>query len=153
MSGKLQDDIEVTEAFEELMTGACYCLALRRASRRLIKMYDRVLAEHGLTIAQFSLLPWIHAMKRPTVQRLAEKSQMDQSTLSRGLALLERDGMVTSEVDPDDRRKRIFRLTGEGERRMVAASDAWKVAQDEVAAGMEGVSMTDLMRDIGRLGA
>lgn len=153
MSGELRDDIEATPAFEELMSGACYCLALRRASRRMIRLYDSVLSEHGLTIAQFSLLPWIHAMKRPTVQRLAEKAQMDQSTLSRGLALLERDGLVTAEVDPDDRRKRILRLTDEGQRRMVAASEAWKQAQDEVAESMRDVSMAGLMQDIDRLGA
>ncbi|GGM04140.1 hypothetical protein GCM10011534_27360 [Pseudooceanicola nanhaiensis] len=152
MAEGLKDDIAVTPAFEELMSGACYCLALRRASRRMIRLYDKVLEEHGLTIAQFSLLPWIHAMKRPTVQRLAEKAQMDQSTLSRGLALLERDGFVTSDVDPEDRRKRILRLTDEGRRRMVAAAEAWKQAQDEVATAMEGVSMADLMRDVGRLG-
>jgi DNA-binding IscR family transcriptional regulator len=35
---------------------------------------------------------------------------------------------------------------------MVAAAEAWKQAQDEVAAAMEGVSMADLMRDVGRLG-
>lgn len=152
MSGQLRDDIEMTPEFAELMTGSCYCLALRRASRRLVKLYDRVLAEQGLTIAQFSLLPWIHAMKRPTVQRLAEKTQMDQSTLSRGLALLERDGMVTAETDPEDRRKRILRLTDEGQRRMVAASEAWKRAQEAVEEGMEGVSLADLMRDVDRLG-
>ena len=153
MTPELPDESETDAAFQELMSGACYCLALRRASRRLIRIYDQVLAEHGLTIAQFSLLPWIHAMKRPTVQRLAEKSQMEQSTLSRGLALLERDGRVTSDVDPDDRRKRILRLTEEGRRRMMTASGAWKQAQDEVAAGMGDVSLSDLMRDIGRLGA
>jgi len=153
VSRELRDDVLVTPEFAELMTGSCYCLALRRASRRLVKLYDGVLAEHGLTIAQFSLLPWIHAMKRPTVQRLAEKTQMDQSTLSRGLALLERDGLVSAETDPEDRRKRILRLTDEGQRRMVAASEAWKRAQDEVAAAMEGVSLGELMRDIDRLGA
>lgn len=147
------EDDTTEAALQELMSGACYCLALRQASRRLTRLYDRVLADHGLTIAQFSLLPWLHAMKRPTVQRLAEVCQMDQSTLSRGLALLERDGLVAAEVDPDDRRKRILRLTDDGRRRMIAASVAWKRAQDEVAAGMEGVAMEDLMAEIGRLGA
>ena len=71
---------------------------------------------------------------------------------ARGLALVERDGLRTSDVDPEDRRKRILRLTDEGQRRMVAAAEAWKQAQDEVAAAMEGVSMADLMRDVGRLG-
>lgn len=152
MAKEVEDDIPMTPAFEELMSGACYCLALRRASRRMVRLYDKVLAEHGLTIAQFSLLPWIHALKRPTVQRLAEKAQMDQSTLSRGLALLERDGLVASDVDPEDRRKRILRLTDEGQRRMVASAEAWKRAQDEVAEAMEGVSMAALMRDVDRLG-
>jgi len=146
------DEIETTEAVEELLTGSCYCLALRRASRRLIRRYDAVLAEHGLTIAQFSLLPWIHVMKRPTVQRLADKTEMDQSTLSRGLALLERDGLVASDVDPEDRRKRILRLTEEGAQRMVAASEAWKAAQDEVARDMGAEDILSLMQGVDRLG-
>ena len=31
----------------ELMTGACYCLATRRASRRMIRTYDAALLGRG----------------------------------------------------------------------------------------------------------
>jgi DNA-binding MarR family transcriptional regulator len=58
--------------------------------------------------------------------------EMDQSALSRGLMPLEREGLVTSAPDDKDRRKRVLALTEAGQQKLVAASEDWKRAQDEV---------------------
>jgi len=71
-------------------------------------------------------------MKKPTVQRIADLMEMDQSALSRGLVPLEREGLVTSAPDEKDKRKKVLRLTPEGDQKLVQAAEDWKKAQDEV---------------------
>ncbi|OWU86831.1 hypothetical protein ATO6_07405 [Oceanicola sp. 22II-s10i] len=136
-----------------MMTGACYCLAARKAARKLVRLYDSALAPHGLTVAQFSSLAWIKAMKRPTVQRMADRMELDQSALSRGLVPLEREGLVTSEPDPEDGRRKVLRLTPKGEARLSDAAVAWKQAQRQVEETQDDGGIDDLVDALSRLGA
>lgn len=125
-------DTAETPALADLLSGSCYCLATRRASRRLIRLYDAALERHKLTISQLATMAWVHHLRKPTVQKIADLMEMDQSALSRGLMPLEREGLVTSAPDDKDRRKRVLALTEAGQRKLVAASEDWKRAQDEV---------------------
>lgn len=140
--------LEMTPDLEEALSGACYCLAVRKASRRMIRIYDAELADHGLTIVQFALLAWIASLGAPTVQKLADSAAMDQSAMSRGLGPLERNGLVESGADEADRRKRVVRLTDEGRRRLTAASSAWKAAQTRIEAGQPDTDMGALISAI-----
>lgn len=121
-----------TPALAELLSGSCYCLATRRASRRMVRLYDAALDRHGLTISQLATLAWIRYLRKPTVQRIADLMEMDQSALSRGLMPLERDGLVSSAPDEKDKRKKVLSLTDTGRDKLVAAAEDWKQAQDEV---------------------
>ena len=138
---------------EEARRGACYCLALRQASRRLIRLYDRKLAEQGLTIGQFGMLGFISGTEEYTVQALADFLDMNQSALSRGLAPLEKQGFLISKSDPDDGRKRILELTSLGAERLNEASKSWKSAQQELSAQNEDLDIGSLMKTIAQLGA
>jgi len=141
----MDQDLEMTPELEEVLSGVCYCLAVRKASRRMIRLYDAELESHGLTIIQFALLAWIAGLGAPTVQILADRAAMDQSAMSRGLGPLERDGLVQSGQDETDKRKRVVRLTEDGRRRLTAAAPAWKRVQDKVAADQPGMDMATLM--------
>ena len=121
-----------TPALADLLSGSCYCLATRRASRRMVRLYDAAIAAHGLTISQLATLAWVRYLRTPTVQKIADLMEMDQSALSRGLMPLERDGLVTSQPDETDRRKKVLALTEEGAAKLVAAAEDWKLAQEEV---------------------
>ncbi|MGI3169485.1 MarR family winged helix-turn-helix transcriptional regulator [Pseudooceanicola sp. C21-150M6] len=149
-----KSDIEtVPPALAELLTGSCYCLAVRRASRRMIRLYDAALAEHGLTISQLALLAWVLYLRKPTVQKVAGLMEMDQSALSRGMVPLEREGLVTAAPDPDDKRKKVLSLTGEGQRRLVAGAEAWQRAQRQVEEeeARDGMDMASLMARVNAL--
>ena len=137
---------------EEARRGACYCLAVRQASRRLMRSYDEKLGEHGLTIGQFAMLCYISGPEEYTVQALADFLDMNQSALSRGLAPLEKQGFLTSKSDPDDGRKRILELTPQGAERLNEASKSWKSAQQELSAKNEELDIGSLMQTIAKLG-
>lgn len=121
-----------TPALAELLSGSCYCLATRRASRRMVRLYDAALAEHGLTISQLATLAWVRYLRKPTVQRIADLMEMDQSALSRGLMPLERDGFLTARPDENDKRKKVLALTDAGRAKLLAAAEDWLKAQEEV---------------------
>ena len=121
-----------TPALAELLSGSCYCLATRRASRRMIRLYDAALAAHGLTISQLATLAWVRYLRKPTVQKIADLMEMDQSALSRGLMPLERDGLLVSRPDDNDKRKKVLSLTDTGRAKLMAAAEDWLKAQEEV---------------------
>ena len=142
-----------TPALADLLSGSCYCLATRRASRRMIRLYDAALDAHGLTISQLATLAWISYLRKPTVQQIADLMEMDQSALSRGLMPLEREGLVTSTPDEKDKRKKVLSLTETGQEKLVAAAEDWKRAQCEVEAQQAelGADISDLMAGINDL--
>ena len=117
---------------DDVLTEACHCLGVRKVSRKLIRFYDRHLEPYGLTIGQFGILVLIARGDGLTVQQMADALEMDQSALSRALAPLERDGLVVSHTDAIDRRRRIVGLSGNGRDRLLAATDAWKAAQNAI---------------------
>ncbi|WP_375174346.1 MarR family winged helix-turn-helix transcriptional regulator [Pseudooceanicola sp.] len=142
-----------TPALADLLSGSCYCLATRRASRRMIRLYDAALERHGLTISQLATLAWVRFLRKPTVQKIADLMEMDQSALSRGLMPLEREGLVTSAPDEKDRRKKVLSLTEEGDTRLVAAAEDWKRAQEDVERQQQklGADISALMAGINEL--
>lgn len=126
----------------------CYCLNLRKASRRLIRFYDDHLSAFGLTAGQFALMSMIAAGSGVSVQALADAMDMDQSAASRGLGPLERDGWITSATDEKDGRKRVLFATPDGLERLAAASRAWSEAQADLRAKSAEVDIDALVKQL-----
>ncbi|MBV7377822.1 MarR family winged helix-turn-helix transcriptional regulator [Maritimibacter dapengensis] len=150
MSDDAREDL--SPALAELLSGSCYCLAVRRASRRMIRLYDAALGELGLSISQLGTLAWIKALRVPTVQKIADYMEMDQSAMSRGLVPLERSGYVMGAPHPEDKRRRVLALTESGEAALAQGAEAWAEAQREVEAEQaEGGNLAALMTSLNGL--
>jgi len=134
-----------------MIDGNCHLLAVRKASRRLSQFYDQALAPHGLTSGQLALMAMILRHGRSTVQMLAGALAMDQSAVSRGIAPLERVGLVVSRSDDGDRRKRIVMLTDKGCQRLRTAAIAWKGAREQLEARNSGLDLNVLAAELDRL--
>jgi DNA-binding MarR family transcriptional regulator len=111
--------------------GSCNNLALRKAARYLGATYDKALAPTGLRATQFSILQKLSTEERITITSLAEMIAMDRTTLATNLKPLAREGLVTVEPSPTDRRARIVTLTEDGLARMKAALPYWRGVQSE----------------------
>jgi DNA-binding MarR family transcriptional regulator len=108
----------------------CNCLALRQAARQVSQLYDRHLAEVGLTSSQYSILARIDRRGPLSINELAELMVMDRTTTGRAVRPLERDKLLA--IAPgEDGRTRIVRLTPAGEQRFKAALVRWREAQKE----------------------
>ena len=79
----------------------CACYNLRRAARAVTQLYDGFFAEVGLKTTQFTVLAVLAYDEEdpPTITELATSLVLDQSSLSRNLAVLERLGARIRRLD------------------------------------------------------
>src|SRR5208282_3585304 len=107
---------------------ACAGWNSRLAARRISKFLDREMADIGLTVAQLGLLAQIAVISDDTLGALAQRTGLDQSTLSRNLRTLEGERLIEIAVVETDLRRRAVWLTETGARRLEAAIPVWRRA-------------------------
>ncbi len=112
----------------------CACLAIRQAARLVTQFYGVELGG-SLEIPQFGLLSMLE--KRPGCPQagLARSLNLDKTTLSRNLKLMEKNGWI-ERAKSEDLRERGFHLTAEGKKLLHAARPKWKRAQERFHAAM-----------------
>lgn len=135
-------DSETALSLDEI----CNCGALRRATRNVSLLYDRLLANSGITSGQYSILREIrrHGKTPPTLGELAQGMVMDRTALTHTLKPLERDGLVELKSDPDDRRARRVRITPKGARTHEAALGVWRKAQEKFSKAVGQAEAAEL---------
>ncbi len=100
---------------------ACAGWASRLAARRITNFLDEHMQGSGLSLTQFGLMAQIAAAPDDTLGALAERTGLDQSTLSRNLRGLEAAGLVEIAVNGEDQRRRAVWLTEKGARSLETA--------------------------------
>jgi DNA-binding MarR family transcriptional regulator len=122
----------VADAREVVET--CAAINVRLAARRISGFLEERMRQTGLNIAQFGLMTHIAAAHDDTIGALAERCGLDQSTLSRNLRLLEREGLVEIVTAEKDLRRRAVWLTEKGASGFEAAMPVWRRAHAALAA-------------------
>ena len=115
----------------------CACYNLRRTSRAVTQVFDAHFDAIGLKATQFTVLAALsyESEGRPTVNHLAAALVLEQSSLSRNLAVLERQGLLVLEPG-EDKRERIVQLTRAGRALLARGYPVWKEAQAAVAGAL-----------------
>lgn len=109
----------------------CMVLNTRMAARAVTRRADALMRPFGITSAQLTILGSMRNHPGRSVTEMADSIAMDRTTLSRNLALLERNGLVTA--SPAARGNgRIGSLTDKGDATIDAALPAWRSAQAEL---------------------
>jgi DNA-binding MarR family transcriptional regulator len=114
-----------------MIDGPCYCILLRKASRRLSARYDEALAPLGINISQFSLLRNIERKQPISLTELGGIMELDRSTIGRNTKVLERMGLVTS-VTGEDQREALLSLSDNGMDLLEEATPVWENVQVEL---------------------
>ncbi|MGB6869693.1 MAG: MarR family transcriptional regulator [Acidobacteriaceae bacterium] len=123
----------------------CLCLHVQRAARVLARRFDEALRPLELTNGQFSLMMSLNRPEAPGIGSVAELLAMDRTTLTAALKPLERRSLVNVEVDPEDRRGRLLRLTARGKKLLAEATPVWERTHAQVEA-MLGAGEIDGLR-------
>ncbi len=108
--------------------GTCSCASLRRLTRRVTQYYDHALKPGGLRVTQYSILVHIAHAEGLSLTELADRLDLDRTTLTRNLGPLEKAGWIELTAGPD-RRSRSVRLTPAGARLAERAAPLWRAAE------------------------
>lgn len=122
----------------------CLNLELRKANRVLTQLYDGYMQKCGLKTSQFSILRAIRYLKTTTNSELQEVLVLDQTSLSRALKPLIRDGLVEANPGQDKRQKELS-LTTKGIDLFREAKAHWKEAQQYVSDKLGDTSKENLL--------
>jgi DNA-binding MarR family transcriptional regulator len=105
----------------------------RLAARMISQYLDEKLAKSGLSVARLGLMAQIAAASDDTLGALAARSGVEQSTLSRNLRSLEKEGLVEIAIVEADQRRRAVWLTEAGARKLEAAIPVWRKAHAKLS--------------------
>jgi DNA-binding MarR family transcriptional regulator len=119
--------VDLTEQWREL---------LARHARTTVAL-DEALDAYGLGVSEFEVLARLacECGERPRMQDLAPLVHLSQSALSRTVGRLEKDGLVTRSMCPEDRRGIAVCLTADGRERYEAARPTHRRVLAENLAG------------------
>lgn len=128
----------------------CVCNTLRMVTRAVTQLYDETLRPSGLRVTQFSVLAALARRGEANVRQLTDALAIDQTTLTRGLTVLERGGLIERAPHPDGRIK-AMRLTPAGARALAIARPLWARAQQRVIAQWGPRAWAESQRRLARL--
>ena len=128
----------------------CVCSTLRMVTRAITQLYDDALRPSGFRVTQFSILATIARMGEANLRQLTDALAIDQTTLTRSLNLLERDGVI-ERVPHSDGRIKAMKLTSKGGRALEVARPLWAQAQGTVLRDLGTKAWADAQRRLAHL--
>lgn len=133
------------------------CLRLVRVQAAVARRFDNELgAVHGVSLNDLAILLHLQAARGGRMRRvdLASRMLLSQSGITRGLAPLERLGLVARESDPRDARVGYATLTAAGRQRLrEARATADRISRETFALGWQAREVDTLTHLLTRLGA
>jgi DNA-binding MarR family transcriptional regulator len=126
-------------------TGTCAALNFRRTARAVTRWYDLALAPSGIRATQMAILTAIAKFQPVSMSRIGEILVLDQTTLTRSLRLLQKQGLL--EVSRRSaRRQRFVVLTDSGVKALALAVPLWRAVQAKFLSDM-GKDNWSVLRD------
>ncbi|PRY02337.1 MarR family winged helix-turn-helix transcriptional regulator [Allonocardiopsis opalescens] len=121
-----------------------YALAMATKAHRV--ELQRRMAGLGLYLGQELIIVDVHRNPGTTQADLARRIGIEQPTMARALARMERSGFVRREADPADRRVTRLHLTGRGAAAVAAVEAAWTETDRRATAGLDPAEARELVR-------
>jgi DNA-binding MarR family transcriptional regulator len=138
----------MSELEQKMSADTCTCGTLRKAARAITLLYDNAFKSSGLLSTQFNVLHVIYKSDSIRISDLAAKLGMDRTTLTRNLAILEREGFIKI-LEGKDHRTRNVTATQKGRGAVTRAIPLWNEVQDRVKQKMGENSWQGLMQSLG----
>ena len=114
------------------LTGTGYCASFnfRRTARAVTRMYDATMQKSGIRSTQFAILVGIAKNQPIAIGALGKILVIEQTTLTRSLQLLRKDGLITTSKR-SAMRQRFLEMTPNGEQALARALPYWRRMQSE----------------------
>ena len=121
----------IIRVYTRFMSTQCYCIKLRKASRKISALYDEALKPFGINVAQYSLMKIVLRTKAINLTDLAREAELERSTMGRNVQVLKRMGLLTYGKG-DDQREQLISLSPEGKAVLDQALPAWTACQRNI---------------------
>jgi len=102
----------------------------------------------GVTVAQCHVLLELDGLRSVNLQALADRLELDKSTLSRAIDSLVKLGLVARKEDPENRRQQILSLSKAGERRVADIHQCCDAYYQQMLARVTPVDLPAIVRGI-----
>jgi DNA-binding MarR family transcriptional regulator len=134
------------------LTGTGYCASFnfRRTARAVTRMYDSAMQKSGMRSTQFAILVGIAKNQPIAIGALGEILVVDQTTLTRSLQLLRKDGLIKVSKR-SAMRQRFLEMTSKGKRALARALPYWQKTQSEFQTAVGPGYWTSLRAELERL--
>ena len=131
-------------------TGSCAAFNFRRTARAVTRLYDLGLEPCGIRATQFAILTAVAKFQPISISRIGEILVIDQTTLTRSLRLLQKQGFL--EVSPRSvKRQRFLTLTDAGAKTLAVAAPLWRKVQAQFLSDMGEDAWAVLRNELERL--
>ncbi|MCH7806503.1 MAG: winged helix-turn-helix transcriptional regulator [Proteobacteria bacterium] len=132
------------------VAGACACHVLRKAARKVSRLYDDALRSTGIKATQLVMLSGVALREGATLTGLAEGLGMDRTTLSRNLTPLTKNGWI--QVSPEGyRRTRTVELTAKGNKVLEDTLPRWQAVQKSLRKKIGKKSWNAIQLEMARM--
>jgi DNA-binding MarR family transcriptional regulator len=119
---------------------------MRKSSRLITQFYEDRLSAVGLKSGQFSILKAVSFLKQTSNKELQGILVIDQTTLSRNLKPLFRDGYLKLSADSNDARIKLISLTTQGKSLYKKADPIWQKAQNDLEKKLGSEEVQNILK-------
>ena len=134
------------------LSSTCICNNLRGAARLVTNYYDKLLEPAGLRVSQATVLVVLYLSGVLTINEMAEKLELDRTTLTRNLKPLAQQGLLT--ISPgSDQRTRVVELTPKGEAALLKVLPLWEQTQSYMVEGIGEANASLLLTQLSEAAA
>jgi DNA-binding MarR family transcriptional regulator len=131
-------------------TGYCGSFNFRRTARAVTRLYDTALQESGIRSTQFAILVGIAKDQPVSIGALADVLVIDNTTLTRSLRLLRKEGLIAIS-NRAAKRQRFLTITSKGEHTLARSLPAWRAAHERFVGTIGSQYWGELRSELERL--
>jgi len=131
-------------------TGSCASFNFRRTARAVTQFYDAALQEAGLRSTQFAILVAIAKNQPVSISALARVLTIDQTTLTRSLRLLKKNGFIAISAR-STMRQRFLTVRPKGRGALARSLPLWRKSHKEFVSKIGANYWTGLQSELERL--
>jgi DNA-binding MarR family transcriptional regulator len=128
-------------------TGTCAALNFRRTARAITRLYDLALVPSGIRATQMAILTAVAKFQPVSMSRIGEILVLDQTTLTRSLRLLGKQGLLSVSTR-STQRQRFVTLTDSGVKALALAVPLWRAVQAKFLSDMGGDKWSVLRNEL-----
>lgn len=124
---------------------------LTLATQSFHRAVSEEIAPHGITYRQSQVLAWLVIEGELSQAELACKMMVEPPTLVGILDRMERDGWITRNSCPTDRRKKLIRATDAADPAWEKIAECGRRVRAEATAGFDAEEVKTLNQQLGRI--